>query len=62
MAINKRDYSESEWNALERKMDYPNEKVICPRCGNEIVYTKINNSISVDCKTKNCIFGGIRGI
>ena len=33
----------------------------CPRCGNEIIYKKRGNSIAVECKTKDCIYGGIRG-
>ena len=57
-----RDYTEAEWDALDEKMEYPTEKVICPRCGNEILYNEYGNSISVKCATEGCIFGGIRGL
>ena len=57
-----RDYTEAEWDALDEKMETPTEKVICPRCGNEILYYEYGNSISVKCATKGCIFGGIRGL
>jgi len=26
-----RDYTEAEWNALDEKMEFPSETVICPR-------------------------------
>jgi len=57
-----RNYTEAEWDALDEKMDHPGQKVKCPRCGNEIAYEEIGNSISVYCLSKNCIFGGIRGL
>jgi hypothetical protein len=57
-----RDYTEVEWKALRDKMENPDEKCICPRCGNEIYYEEIGNSISVYCLSENCIFGGIRGL
>ena len=62
MAVKTRDYTKAEWDALDRKIKNPNEKVICPRCGNEITYIEIGNSISVKCNTNMCIFGGIRGL
>lgn len=48
--------------ALMEKLDYSERKVICPRCGNEIIREKRGNSIAVECKTAGCIFGGIRGL
>jgi len=59
---NTRNYSETEWEALDVKMEFPTEKVICPRCDNEIIYEEIGNSVSVKCITKGCIFGGVRGL
>lgn len=29
-----------DYEALERKLEYLDEKVLCPRCGNEIVWVK----------------------
>jgi UDP-N-acetylmuramyl tripeptide synthase len=57
-----RDYTEAEWDALDEKMEHPDRKVICPRCGNEIAYEEPGNSISVYCLSENCIFGGMRGL
>ena len=55
--MNKKDY-----DVLEEKLENPDKAVKCPRCGNEIVYEKRGNSIAVECKTKGCIYGGIRGL
>lgn len=55
-------HTEKDYKALDEKMNNPEKRVICPRCGNEIIYEKRGNSIAVECKTKNCIFGGIRGL
>jgi hypothetical protein len=57
-----RNYTEAEWDTLDEKMDFPSETVLCPRCGSEVIYEKIGNSISVKCLTEDCIFGGIRGL
>ncbi len=62
MATKTRDYTKAEWDALWEKLDHPDETVICPRCGNEIIYKEIGNSTSVECLSEKCIFGGIRGI
>lgn len=57
VTMNKKDY-----DVLEEKLENPDKAVKCPRCGNEIVYEKRGNSIAVECKTKGCIYGGIRGL
>jgi len=57
-----RNYTKAEWDALNEKMNNPEQEVLCPRCGNEIEYEEISNSISVYCRTEDCIFGGIRGL
>lgn len=54
--------TEEEYEVLEEKLEHPDKEVLCPRCGNEIVYKRIGNSISVECKTPGCIYGGIRGL
>lgn len=54
--------NEKDHNALTEKLNNPEKAVKCPRCGNEIIYEKRGNSIAVECKTKNCIYGGIRGL
>ena len=54
--------TENKKVALYAKMDNPDKEVKCPRCGNEIIYVVRGTSISVECKTPNCIFIGVRGI
>ena len=54
--------SENERNAINEKLNNKDKEVICPRCGNILIYEKRGNSIAIECKTKGCIFGGIRGL
>ena len=54
--------TEKDYDILEMKLNNPEKKVICPRCGNEIIYKKRGNSIAVECRTRGCIRGGIRGL
>lgn len=54
--------NEKEKMALQKKLNNPNTTVKCPRCGSEIIYEKRGNSVAVECTTKGCIFGGIRGL
>ena len=54
--------TEKDYKVLDEKLNNPQKSVKCPRCGNEIIYEKRGNSIAVECKTKDCIYGGIRGI
>lgn len=53
--------TEEDYKALDQKLNNPEKEVKCPRCGNDIIYEKRGNSVAVECKTKNCIYGGIRG-
>ena len=62
MAVRIRDYIETEWEALDRKILNPEVDVVCPRCGNEIICEERGNSIAVECLSDDCIFGGIRGL
>ena len=57
VTMSKRDYE-----ALEDKLNNPEKVVHCPRCGNEILYEKRGKSVAVECKTKGCIYGGVRGL
>ena len=54
--------NEMEKKALQEKLKQPDKKVVCPRCGKEILYIKRGNSIAVECEDQSCIFGGIRGL
>lgn len=54
--------NDRERKALDEKLNNPKKDVRCPRCGNVIIYEKRGNSVAVECKTKDCIYGGIRGV
>lgn len=54
--------NEKDYKVLDEKLKNPDKVVKCPRCGNDIIYEKRGNSIAVECKTKGCIYGGIRGL
>ena len=54
--------NENEKKALNKKLNNPNEKVICPRCGSEIIYEVRGASIAVECSKKTCIYAGSRGL
>lgn len=62
MAIDRKTYTAADWGALDEKLNDPQRHVICPRCGKEIIYNERGNSIAVECETKDCIFGGVRGL
>ena len=53
--------TEKEKMALRVKMENPDKRVVYPRCGAEIIYEEHGNSIVVECSTKGCIYGGLRG-
>ena len=54
--------SNEEKKALREKLNHPDKTVRCPRCGNELLVERRGNSIAVECRTKGCICGGIRGV
>ena len=56
------DMNEMEKKALLEKWEHPEREVICPRCGNKIIYEERGNSIAVECETPTCIFTGLRGL
>lgn len=60
--IDRRTYTEADWAAIREKRLNPEKKVICPRCGKELSYKDYGASISIECQTEGCIFGGVRGI
>lgn len=51
-----------EKQALNKKIEYPDSEIKCPRCGNIILYKEYDNGCTVFCKTDGCIKGNIRGI
>ncbi len=54
--------TEKDYKVLEEKIKDPKKDIICPRCGNEVIYKEFGNSVSAQCKTKGCICYAIRGI
>ena len=55
-------YTEAEFMALEKKLREPEKKVICPRCGNILVYRSVGNSSETKCLTEGCIKATLRGL
>ena len=55
-------YTEEECEAMNRKIEHPEEDVICPRCGNKLLYTSVGASCEVKCETEGCLHGTIRGL
>ena len=54
--------TEEEYKAMGIKLNNPEKEVRCPRCGRRLLYKEIGNSISIECETEDCIFGGLRGL
>jgi len=65
-AINKITFEEMEkveGQLIEcGKNEKPIENIICPRCGNKMVYDERGNSYVMTCETSNCINYGVRGL
>lgn len=55
-------FSEEELNALEKKALEPSKRVICPRCGKELIFKEFGKSYQVKCPTEGCIIENCRGI
>ena len=62
MGIDRRIYTQADWDALREKYDHPEKTVICPRCGKEIAWVKRNAGDGVKCPTEGCLFAGVYGI
>mgnify|MGYP001241620979 FL=1 len=52
----------SEKSAIVAKLETPEKRVICPRCGSELKYYKFGNSSEVYCPKDKEVKGTIRGI
>ena len=55
-------YSKEERKAINKKLENPNDKVLCPRCGKELVFREKGTSYSVKCLSDNCLVANFRGI
>lgn len=55
-------FTEKEVVAIESKINNPEEVVYCPRCGKELMYRSVGNSVEVKCDSLDCIKASIRGI
>lgn len=54
--------NDKEKKAITRKLEHPNEKVICPRCTAELIYNEYGNSAKVHCPNDLDIKGAMRGL
>ena len=55
------DMTDEEINAVMEKLDSPERVVICPRCGNVLLYEEFGSSAAAKCITQDCIHGSVRG-
>ena len=61
-AVN-RYVKELKWEkTVMRKIDNPDEKVLCPICGEELLFETIGNSARVFCKNIDHVNVAIRGL
>jgi DNA-directed RNA polymerase subunit RPC12/RpoP len=56
------EFTETEIQAMEAKIQNPKEIVICPRCGGRLLFREWPTAVEVRCETENCLHGSIRGI
>ena len=59
--VNRYMKSKLEKAAL-RKSDNPNEKVLCPICGEELLFETVGTSSKISCKNRDHVDVAIRGI
>lgn len=55
-------YNEEENKAIDEKMEHPEKKVMCPKCGKELIYREVGNSCEVKCQTDGCLKATVRGL
>lgn len=55
-------YTDEEREALDQKARTPERKVLCPRCGKELIYNERGNSYMVKCPTPDCLYDVVRGL
>ena len=65
--INSKSTQEEKLNIEEqiiecKKNNETVKNVVCPRCGDEIIFTEIGSSYIVKCETTDCISYSVRGI
>ena len=51
-----------EYLALEEKESNPDKIVLCPRCGNRLIYKENGNSYTIMCATDGCMNITCRGV
>ncbi len=54
------NYNVEERAAIRHKYKFPDDVVLCPRCGHKLQWIKQNTSIYVQCQRMYCIFCSIR--
>lgn len=54
--------TDTELDALDQKMENPDDVVYCPRCGRELEFRSVGNSCEVKCPTEDCIKETVRGL
>lgn len=55
-------YSDEELKALSEKSRNPDNVVLCPRCGKELLFTDYGCGYEIKCMTNGCIKRSVRGL
>lgn len=55
-------FTEQDKEALLKKINNPNETVLCPRCKAELQHFKYYNGSKTFCPTFGCLYTSERGI
>lgn len=53
---------DNERDALYKKAENPDAKILCPRCGGELLYKSVGASYQVKCETDGCLKLTVRGL
>jgi hypothetical protein len=51
-----------EIQAINKKLAFPEQVIICPKCGKQLEYFPIGNAAEVRCPSRKCIKGSSMGI
>lgn len=57
-----KNYSVDEMNAINQKAENISKKVICPRCGRELVFIGNPHGYIIKCETEGCLKEVVRGL
>ena len=60
--FNRINQQDKELQAINYKIEHPDEEVICPICGKRLIFTKYYCGWEVKCETEGCLRDALRGL